>query len=48
MARRAIVHDAGMIEGCREKETSVMTDTTILIRQNMINVFGCGESGIMT
>ena len=48
MTGSAIIHDAGVIERCREKETSVMTDTTILIRQNMINVFGCGESGIMT
>jgi len=42
MAGRAIVHNAGVIEGCRDETTRAMTDTAILIGCNMIEFFGCG------
>ena len=48
MAGSAIVHDAGVIERCRDERTGVMADTTILIGRNMINLFGCSETGVMT
>lgn len=36
MAGSTIVHNAGMIEGCRDEALRVMTDTAILIGINMI------------
>ncbi len=42
MTRRTIIHNTGMIEGCRDKATSVMTDTTILTGCNMIDFFRGG------
>lgn len=42
MARRTIIHNTGMIESCRDKATSVMTDTTILTGCNMIDFFRGG------
>jgi len=42
MAGRAIVHNAGVIERCRDEANGVMADTTVLVGRNMIDFFGCG------
>ena len=48
MAGRAIVDDAGMIEGCRDEAARVMADTTILIGRDMTGFLGWCETGVVT
>lgn len=48
MAGRAIVDDAGMIEGCRDEAARVMADTAILIGHDMTGFLGCRETGAVT
>ena len=48
VARLTIVNDAGMVEGCRDKPTRVMADTTVLVGHDMIELFALGECAIMT
>ncbi len=48
MARRAVVHNTGVIERGRDEAPGVMTDTTILIGRNMVDCFACGQASVMT
>lgn len=48
MAGSAIVHDAGMIERCRDEAAGVVTHTAILIGRNVTGAFGDSETRIMT
>jgi hypothetical protein len=48
MAGRAIVHNAGVINGGRDKITGGMAGTAILTGHEMISVFRRGETGVMT
>ena len=45
---RAIVNNAGMIEGSRYEGARVMADTAILVSLDMTGFPGCGETGAMT
>ena len=48
VAGSTIINDAGMIEGCRHEAAGGMTDATILVSVDMVGLFGCGETGVMT
>ena len=48
MAGRAIIYDAGMIKYRADERSDVMTETTILVGDNMSGWFADGETSTMT